>query len=302
MKIGTTWKQILVRTFSDFFADRGPRLGAALAFYMVFSIAPLVVLSMAVATAFYGPDAVEGQLKHQLTGLLGENGAEAIQSMVAAAQKAQHKGMVASIVGAVALLFGAMGVFLELVNSMNTVWGVEVRSDRGLWGTIKDSTFAFLMVLIIAFLLLFSMILSTVLSTLSHTINLPASAQITDFAVSSTVTTLLFAFIFKYLPDAKVLWKDVWIGAIVTALLFAVGKYLVGLYLANTHIASAYGAASSLLAFMLWMYYSSQIFFLGAEFTQVYSQINGREVEPAANARVIHQNLERHSSVAALRG
>jgi membrane protein len=293
-----SWKQLASNTISSFFADKGARLGAALAFYMAFSVAPLLIIAASVASLFFGADAVEGQLNHQLTELLGIDVAEGIRAMLAAAQKAQHSGTVSSIIGVGALIFGATFVFSELKDSMNTIWGIELRPEIGFWTSIKENAPAFLMVAVIALLLLVSMVLTTLFTTLSRTINLPASAQITDFLVSSSVTTLLFASMFKYLPDAKILWRDVWFGAGATAVLFVIGKYLIGLYLANTQMASAYGAASSILMFMLWTFYSAQILFLGVEFTQVHAQMHGRTAQPTANARLkpcddrAHQSLQ----------
>ena len=190
-RMSVSWLQLANDTVSDFFEDKVPRLGAAPAFYATFSIVPLLMLSASVASLFFGADAVEGQLKHQLIDLLGNDGAEGIQAMIAAAEKAHRSGIVSSIVGIGALLFGATGVFIELKASMNSIWGVEVRPELGFWGSIMDSAFAFVMVISIAILLLGSMILTAMMSTLSHTMHIHDSAHWTDFAVSSTVTTLL---------------------------------------------------------------------------------------------------------------
>jgi len=288
MAVNNSWWQLVKGTLSAFFEDKAPRLGAALAFYTTFSVAPLLVMSAAAASLFFGTDAVEGHLKHELIDFVGDDAAEGIQGMVAAAQKAHHSGMASSVVGILALFFGAMGVFIELKASMNTIWGVEVRPELGLWGYIVDSALAYLMVVAIAFLLLISMILTAFLLALSRSIsNSTSSVELIDFVVSSIVITLLFMLIFKYLPDAKILWKDVWIGALVTAVLFTIGKHLVGIYLATAVGASAYGAVRSIAVFLLWTYYSSQILFLGAEFTQVYAQMRGRRIQPASNARAI---------------
>lgn len=279
------WKRLIEKSFSDFFKDQVPRLGAALAFYAAFSVPPLLMLSVGVASFFFGAEAAQGELKHELIAILGNDVAEGVQAMLAAAQKAHRSGLLSSIVGVAALLFGAMGVFVELKSSMNLIWGVEVRPELGIWGSIRDSALSFMMVVFISLLSIVSMVLTTLISTIGRSIELSSSVQWTDFVVSSTVTTLLFAMTFKWLPDVRVNWKDVWIGAGVTALLFTVGKYLVGLYLANAQIRTAYGAASSVLVLLLWMYYSSQIFFLGAEFTQVQARMHGRGIQPSINAR-----------------
>ena len=288
---------------SEFMDDKTSRLGAALAFYTTFSVAPLLVMAVAVASLFFGADAVQGQLKRELLGLVGKDGAEAIQAMIAAAGKEPQSGFISSLLGIVALLFGATGVFVELKDSMNTIWGVEPKPGLGIWGVIQDRALSFAMVLTIAFMLLVSMVLSTVLSALGHWVAIPAApAQMTDFVISTFVITILFMMIFKYLPDAEVQWKDVWVGAIVTALLFTLGKYMIGLYLGSAAIASAYGAAGSLVVFLLWTYYSSQILFFGAQFTQVYAQMKGRRIAPSSNAQAVtrerraQQGLANHTA------
>lgn len=278
------WR-LVQNTFSEFFEDRAPRLGAALAFYTTFSVAPLLVISVGVASVFFGENAVQGQLKHELHGLVGEEIASGIQSMIATTTRQGHAGVVSSLLGLAALLFGATGMFVELKDSMNTIWGVEKRGGQGWWRLIKDQALSFSMTLAIGLLLLASMILSTVLSAMSQWLSIVMpSARITDFCISLFIITLLIMFIFKWLPDAEIRWRDVWLGALVTALLFTLGKYLIGLYLRYAAISSAYGAAGSLVVFLLWTYYSSQILFLGAEFTQVFAQMSGRKIVPSAGA------------------
>lgn len=285
METRVTWNQVLTKTFGDFFENRGSELGAALAFYTAFSVVPLLMISVSIATLFFGADAVEGQLEHQLVAIFGDDIAAGLQGLIAAGQKVEHSRILRSLMGAAALLFGATGVFVELKSSMNLIWGVEVRPELGIWGALKDSAVSFIMVAVTALLLLFSMILTSLISAIGKTIELTTSAQMTDFVVSTTVTVLLFAMIFKYLPDVKVFWKDVWIGACATGVLFTIGKHVVGVYLANTSISTAYGAGSSIFAFLLWTYYSAQIFFFGAEFTQVLARLKGRGIEPSTNAR-----------------
>lgn len=251
-----------------------PRLSAALAFYTTFSVAPLLVISVALAGVFFGKDAVQGRLIQALHSLLGKDGAEGVQALVVAAGNEQHSGVIASAIGIVVLLFGATGVFVELKDALNTIWHVEARPDLGITGLIKTRILSFVMVLSCALLLLVSMILTALLSSLGHLMAISVMwAQVTDAAVSSIVITLMFMGIFKFLPDAEIQWKDVWIGALVSATLFTVGKYLVGLYFAKTAIASAYGAVGSLVVFLLWTYYSSLILFFGAEFTHASAQL-----------------------------
>ena len=279
-----TWR-LFKNSVSKFINDRGARLGAALAFYTTFSVAPLLVISIGIASLFFGTDAVQGQLKQQLNGLIGEDSAQGIQAMITAATKEQRVGVVSSMLGVVALLFGATGVFVELKDSMNTIWGVKLKPGMGIWGLLKDRALSFAMVLSIGVLLLISLCLSTLLSAIGHWIDLSLmSPRIVDFVSTSIVIPLLFMFIFKFLPDAEVQWRDVWIGAVVTSLFFTFGRYLISLYLVNAAVSSAYGAAGSLAVFLLWTYYSSQILFFGAEFTQVYAQLRGHHIVPAPHA------------------
>lgn len=280
------WYRLFAESWSSFWSDKVPRLGAALAFYTTFSVAPLLVMCIALASLFFGAEAVQGHLKHELLQFFGKDGADAIQALVAAAGKEHQSGVVSSALGALALIFGATGVFVELKDSMNTIWGVETRPDAGFFRLLEDRAVSFAMILSIAFLLLVSMILSTILSALGSWLAIPAiSAQLTDFVVSAIVITLLFALIFKSLPDAEVDWKDVWIGAVMTSFLFAIGKQIVGIYLGRTALASAYGAAGSLMIFLLWAYYSSQILFFGAEFTKNFARMTGRHISASPTAR-----------------
>jgi membrane protein len=275
-------------TFRDWTEDKAARLGAALAYYTVFSIAPLLVIVLAIAGYFLGPDAVQGELHTQLSGMLGEEGATGVEAMIAAASK-QTEGLLATIVSVVVLLLGATGVFTQMKDSLNTIWEVQPKPDRSWWGMIKDRFLSFAMVLGIAFLLLVSLVVSTALGAVMKIVGdvIPgpdAVAHVLDVVVSIGVTTLLFALIFKYLPDVRIRWKDIWIGALVTAVLFAIGKYAIGMYLGNAALASSYGAAASVIIVMLWAYYSSQILFFGAEFIEVYASMTGRRILPDEDA------------------
>ena len=282
-----TWR-LFKNTFAEYVHDNASRLGAALAFYTTFSIAPLLVISVGVASLFLGPDAAQGQLKHDLVSFVGEDIAEGIQTMIAATSTEKNVGGISSLLGVVALLSGATGVFVALKDSMNSIWGVEPKPGLGLWRSIKNRALSFAMVLSIGFLLLVSMILSTLLLALDDWLTVPLpSARTTDLAISFFVITLMFMLIFKYLPDAKIRWRDVWMGAVVTALLFTLGKYLIGLYFRYTAISSAYGAAGSVVVFLLWTFYSSQILFFGAEFTKVYALMRGRQIVPSHNAQAV---------------
>jgi len=287
MKAGPRWG-IFKGAFDEFFKDKVPRLSAALAYYALFSLAPLIIISVSVAGMFFGQLAVTGQLHDQLRDFFGDQGTQAIESMMKAAQK-PDSSLAASIIGGITLLIGATGVFGQLQDALNTIWEVKPKPGRGIKGFIQERFLSLAMVLGIGFLLLVSMVLSAVLAALTGSINAqfgftPVTANIVHVLVSFIVITLLFAMIFKYLPDARVQWRDVWYGAIFTAALFTVGKLLLGFYLGRAATASAYGAAGSLVLVLMWVYYSSIILFFGAEVTQVYAKARGSHIIPASNA------------------
>lgn len=282
---------MIKQSVSDWVDDKAMQLGAALAFYSLLSIAPLLIITIAVAGLVFGQEAAQGQLVGQMRSMVGTEGAEAIETMLANARR-PGAGIVATILGVATLLFGASGVFGQLQTSLNTIWEVQPKPGGGFWGFIRTRFLSFAMVLGIGFLLLVSLVLSALLSALGDLMGglLPGwqiAAQVLNLAVSFGVITLLFAMIFKILPDVKIAWRDVWIGAALTALLFTLGKYLIGLYLAQASPGSTYGAAGSLVVLILWIYYSSLILFFGAEFTQVYAKAHGSQIEPARNAERI---------------
>jgi membrane protein len=268
--------------------DKAPRLGAALAYYTVFSLAPLLLVVIAIAAFVFGEKAAQGQIVGQIEGLIGPDSARAIQDMLANAQK-PSSGIVATVVGVVMLLAGASGVFGQLQDALNTVWEVEPKPDRGLVGIVRDRFLSLTMVLGTGFLLLVSLVLSAALATAGQALHrlspgLEAIGHVVEIAVSFGIVSLLFALIFKYLPDAKIAWRDVWFGAVVTAALFVIGKFAIGLYLGHASIGSAYGAAGSFVVILVWVYYSAQILLFGAELTQVYANRSGSRVKPAENA------------------
>lgn len=278
------WLGLLKQTFDEWSADNAPRLAAALAYYTAFSIAPLIIVVIAVAGLAFGRDAVRDRLDEQINGLVGAEGADIIQEIVANASRPQE-GVIATILGIVTLILGAIGVFMQLKGALNTVWDVEPppTPQGGILKTLRDHVISFGMVLGIGFLLLVSLLASAVLSALGGFVNslMPQAefvSQIINMLLSFTIITLLFAMMFKFLPDTPINWRDVWVGAAITALLFTVGKYLLGLYLGNSGVTSTYGAAGSFVLILLWIYYSAQIFLFGAEFTQVYSQKYGSRV------------------------
>ena len=276
---------------SEWTEDKVPRLGAALAFYSVLSLAPLLLIAIAIAGLVFGAEAAQGQLVGQIRSLVGTEGGRAIEAMLANAPK-HGAGVVATVVGLATLLYGASGVFGQLQDALNTIWEVEPKPGRGLWGFVRDRFLSFTMVLGTGFLLLVSLVLSTALAAAGKYLGgfLPDWApalQALDLAVTFAVITLLFAMIFKYLPDVEIAWGDVWLGGVSTAALFLVGKFAIGLYLGRSGIGSAYGAAGSFVVLLVWINYSAQILFFGAEFTQVYAKRHGSRITPARGAEPV---------------
>ncbi len=276
--------RLLVAAFKEWNRDKAPRMAAALAYYTVFSLAPLLLLVIAIAGLFIGQDAAQSQILDQFQALLGEQGAEALQAAIANANQS-GSGVLASIISVVALLFGVSGVFAQLQGALNSAWEVKAKPKLGIWAFIRSRFLSFSMVLVIAFLLVVSLVVSAGLAALNEFTNdlLPGAEalwQLVNFGVSLGILALLFAMIFKILPDAKIAWKDVWVGSWVTAILFAVGKFALGFYIGNGSVGSTYGAASFLLVLLVWVYYSAQILFFGAELTQVYASRYGSRIVP----------------------
>jgi len=241
----------------------------------LFSMTPILVLAIAVAGYFFGAEAAQGEIIAQLQGLVGPNGAQAIQAVLAAARD-PASGLVAAVVSGVLLLVGATSVFTELKNSLDDLWGIEQPRQSGIMTLLRTRILSFGIILVLAFLLLISLIVSAALSVLARyagdvwSSSAPALVTLSSF-ISFSVIACLFAVIYKMLPNVKLAWRDVWTGALVTASLFSLGKYVIGLYLGNSAVASGFGAAGSVIALLLWVYYSAQIFFLGAEFTRQYA-------------------------------
>jgi membrane protein len=284
-----SWWEMLKLTYADWSEDKAPRLGAALAYYTVFSLAPLLIIVLAIAGLVFDPETVRSQISQQAG--LGEQGEEGLVMLVEGAEK-RDAGILATILSVVAILFGATGVFIQMQDALNTIWEVEPKPKQGIWGFIRNRLLSFAMILAIGFLLLVLLVVSTALHAVyeyfGNLIEMPGwTAQVLDVVVSFAGVALLFALIFKYLPDVKIGWRDVWLGAAVTALLFTLGKFLLGLYLGRASAASAYGAAGALVIIMLWAYYSSQILFFGAEFTQVYAKSYGSRIQPAEHAQPV---------------
>jgi membrane protein len=261
--------------FRGWEADEAASMGAALAFYTLFSMAPLLLLVISLAGLVIGDDTARGLIFDQLNALLGEKGAGAVQSVLQAADN-RAQGLLAAATSFATLLLGATSVFAELRRDLDRVWKFEKVRVRGLWRAIGARVWSFGLVLTIGFLLMVSLALSATVTAFGSyfAASLPGAPLILrglEFLVSFLVVTLLFAMIYKILPSARIEWADVWVGAAVTSLLFWVGKYLIGLYLAKSAVASPFGAAGTLVVVIVWVYYSAQIFFLGAEFTRAYA-------------------------------
>jgi membrane protein len=270
---------LLSATYAKWTDDHAQGLGAALAFYAVFSLAPLLLIVIAIAGLVFGQEAAQGQIIGQIQGLVGEDSATAIQNMIEEARK-PAAGIIATVLAIVMLLLGATGVFAQLQEALNTIWRVEKKPEQGIWKLLKDRFISLMAVLGTGFLLLISLVISAGLSavgaTLGHFLTIPEFLlQLINFFVSFTIVTLLFAMIYKLLPDISIQWGDVWIGAVMTSLLFTIGKFLIGLYLGKSDVGIAYGAAGSLVVILIWVYYASQIFLFGAEFTAVYAHSRG---------------------------
>jgi membrane protein len=276
---------LLKQTVSEWSEDKVPRLSAALAFYTMLSIAPLFIIILKIVKKVFSTDPNSQQkLFDYLNQFMGPKAAGAIQAMVAKPDEG-GAGVLATVLSTALLFFSASGVFGELQDSMNTIWEVKPRPNRGILGTIKDRFLSMTLVLGTAFLLLVSLVVSAVLNAVSSNV-LPGAAmwRVVEWLVSFAIVAGLFAVLFKYLPDVKIRWKHVLLGALVTAALFYVGKFALGWYLARPATTSVYGAFGSLVALLLWVYYSAHIFFFGAEFTQVYAHAIGDPVAPAENA------------------
>ncbi|HEY1290155.1 MAG TPA: YihY/virulence factor BrkB family protein [Burkholderiales bacterium] len=277
--------------------DYAPSMGAALSYYTLFSIAPLLLIVVGLAGLVFGPDAARGEIFGQLRELMGDQGAAAIQRLLAAADRPEG-GVIATVTGFAVLLLGAMSVFGELQNALDRIWRAPARKkSSGWWNLLRSRLLSFGMILGIAFLLMVSLVVSAVLSALGRFWgpmfrDWETAAHLIDIGVSFSLVTILFAMIYKLIPRVRIAWRDVWVGAGVTAGLFAAGKFLIGLYLGKSSVASAFGAAGSLVVMMVWVYYSAQIFLLGAEFTWVFAHSYGsrrgeRRPRPEDSAPVV---------------
>ncbi|MVM33398.1 YihY family inner membrane protein [Spirosoma sp. HMF4905] len=281
--------------------DRCLKLSASLAYYTIFSLAPLLVLVMALASIFLGEEAIRGQIFGQINGLVGNQAAKQIQDIIKQVGLS-GKTNTALIVGIGTLLLGATSIFIEIQDSVNLIWRVKAKPKRGWLKLLKDRLLSSSLVVSLGFLLLVSLVVNGLLLALSNQLTrfLPGLGvyliSALNFAISTAVITVLFGVIFKVLPDAKIAWKDMRLGAIFTALLFMLGRYLFGLYIDTTATGSTYGAAGSLIIILTWIYYTAAILYFGAEFTQAYANQVGIKIEPADHAVYVEQT-ERERSV-----
>ncbi|MEP0547541.1 MAG: YihY/virulence factor BrkB family protein [Rhodothermales bacterium] len=287
---------MLGETVTRFVGDSAPRLGAALAYYTVISLAPLLLVFVGVMGQVLGREAARGEIVGQVEGAIGPEAAELVQQAIEAAGR-DNSGLIATVLGVVALFLGATTVFVNLNGSLNTIWGVEpVPGQGGLLRQVRTffvnrlTTFAAL--LGIGFLLVVSLGVSAAIEAAAAFFAdrlpvPPGTLRLVNLVVSVGVITLLFAYIYRAIPDVRIAWRDVFTGAFFTAVLFTLGKYLIGLYLGRSSVGSAYGAAGALVVLLVWIYYSALIFFLGAEFTQVYARHRGKPFEPAPGFRAV---------------
>lgn len=295
-KLRIAW-DLTKATFNDWIDDNVPRLGAALAYYTLFSLAPMLVVAIAIAGFVFGEEAARGEIFVQLQTLIGAEGAKLVESLLQSVSKPSH-GLLATVLGVFTFILGATTAFVELQSALNTVWEVQPKPGRGVKGLLRDRILSFGMLLGIGFLLLVSLAVSAALSAFSTFMGnrVPGFyyfAQLMNFVLSIGVQTVLFAMMYKFLPDVKLAWRDVWVGAFSTSVLFTLGKFLLGFYIGSSSVTSGYGAAGSVAVLLLWVYYSTQILLLGAEFTQIYAERFGAHIEPNENAMYTPEHFAR---------
>ncbi len=287
---------ILRETYARFRNSRASSVAASLAFYTIFSLAPLLIISVAIAGILFGRDAAQGELSHQMEQLIGLQGAKTVQELIAETERA--RGDIAAMgIGFLVLFYGASQLFVHLQEALNAIWGIKLGAKEGFRIFLQKRLFSFAMVVAMGFLLLVSLVLSAFISglhkMLSETLPFQILLQVGDLLFSFALVTVLFALVFKILPDEHVPWRNVWVGAIMTSLLFSVGKVLIGIYLGNAAVTSSFGAAGSLAVLLLWFSYSAQILLFGAQFTRVCADLDGkgldrRPKQPAEQALLAH--------------
>lgn len=292
---------LIKQSLSDFIKDDCMDAAAALSYYTIFSLPAILVLILMLVSAVMNPSDVRGGLEGQLQALMGASAGEQIRTIIQQAEQKPHNGLIPTILGIAGLLFGATGAFGQLQKTLNRAWNVEPDpSQGGIKNFLTKRLFSFGMILVVAFFLLVSLVISTVLTGLGDRLGgfLPAGMsspllEVFNSVISLAVITLLFAAIFKVMPDAKIAWRSVWVGAVVTALLFVAGKFLIGFYLGQSNPGQAYGAAGSLAVLLLWIYYSSLILLFGAEFTETWAERRGEGIEPEPGAVRVRREKQR---------
>jgi membrane protein len=289
MSVSALWS-ITKQALAGWWNDNVPRLGASLSYYTLFALAPVLIIAIAIAGFFFGPEAVRGEVVGQIRGLMGEEGARAVQAMLEGAAK-PSESRVATVVGLFTFFLGATGAFLELQTALNGIWRVKAKEGGKWWKDLLiQRLISFGLVIAVGFLLLVSLLVSAALAALYRYMGtiLPGLTELwagLNVLVSFGVVTLLFGLIYRILPDVNLGWRDVWLGAVVTAGLFTIGKSLIGLYLGTSAVGSSYGAAGSVLVLLIWVYYSAQIVLLGAEFTRAWVEWHGAHPHPMPHAR-----------------
>lgn len=282
LKSGWSFLKAIIDKWTD---DKAPKLGAAVSFYTIFSLSPILLITIAVVGFIFGKEAARGEIVEQIGGLVGNEGAQIVQTAIQNAGDTTS-GIIATIISVIILIVASTGVFIELQDSLNIIWKIKPKPSRGFFRSlIMDRLISFAMVLGMGFVMLVSLVISALLSALNKFIGSYFSIPIDlleflNILFSFVVIFLLFSMIFKFLPDIILAWRDVWAGALVTSLLFVLGKYLIGIYLGSSSYTSTYGAAGSLVIFLMWIYYSAQILFLGAEFTYIYAVKYGSGYKP----------------------
>jgi len=303
-KITNKYWKILVDAATGFSNDKGMKLSSALAYSTIFSLPPMLLLVIISGGAIYGQDAVQGKIFTELKDIVGSNTALQIQDVIKGLQS-QKNSFLATIVGSIALVIGATGIFVEIQDSLNLIWGVRPKAKKGFVKLLINRVLSFSMIIGLGFLLIVSLIVNALLLAMSNYLlqllpELPINVlSFVNTALIFFVISFLFSVIFKMLPDVRIKWKQVWPGAFVTSALFLLGKFLIGIYISNTNTVSLYGAASSIIVLLLWIYFSAAILYFGAEFTRAYIEYHGKNIEPNSYAeysekRLLKQLQEQH--------
>lgn len=300
MKTIRQYMSLLKKTFEEFSNDRALKLGASLSYYTIFSMPPLLVIIISITGFFYGMEAVKGEIFGQIRALIGDESAKQVQEIIKNVALSKDN-LLATILGFITLLFGASGVFAEIQDSINYIWALKAKPKRGLIKMVMNRLVSFSMIVTVGFLLLVSLVVNAFLEVLINRLQALFSNGVwlvygVNLLLTFVIITLLFSIIFRVLPDGKVAWKDTLVGAVFTAVLFMIGKSLIGLYLGNSEVSTTYGAAGSVIIILLWVYYSAIILYFGAEFTKVYAYTYGRKI--IANDYAVHiekEEVERES-------